>query len=364
MRIGVPLERKTLEKRVALTPDGVRELRRYDHEVMIERGAGIGSFFTDEEYLAAGAKLVDSLAKVWEADLVVKVKEPDEKEYSYFREDQILFDYLHLASSETVTKALLKGKITSVAYELVTTEDKRLPLLEPMSEIAGKLSVLNGSYFLLSQNGGRGILTGGALGVDPAKVVIVGGGIAGRGASEMAIGMGANTTVLDIDVNKLEKLRTEFGSRARLLYSSKGILEREISEADLVIGAVLIPGAQAPKIVTDSMVQRMRPGSVIIDISVDQGGCVATTKVTSLETPTFVEHGVIHYGVPNMPAQTPRTSTLALTSSTLPYIIAIANGGLEAIKGSSRLRGAVNTYKGTLTNKEVAEAHRLEVEEF
>lgn len=365
MKIGVPRERKTLERRVALTPDGAAELIRRGNSVLIEKGAGVGSFFPDAEYAAAGARIVASLEEVWcGSDLVVKVKEPAPEEFQYFRPGLLLFDYLHLASSREVTDALIQGQVTSIAYELVRTPDNRLPLLEPMSEIAGKLSVQNGASHLLSQNGGRGVLLGGALGVRPAYVVILGAGIAGRAACEVALGFGARVSVLDIDVTKLDILRTKFSSQPILLYSTSNTVAREIEQADLVIGAVLIPGAAAPKLVTEAMVKKMKEGAVIVDISVDQGGCIATTEVTSLKEPTVTRHGVIHYGVPNMPAQTPRTSTLALTAATLPYISALAQGGVAHALKTPEYRGAINTHQGKLVQPQVGEALGMRWEEL
>lgn len=361
MKIGVPRERKTLEQRVALTPDGAAELVKIGATVLIETQAGAKSFFEDSDYIQAGCTVVQALEEVWmKSDMVVKVKEPHESEFKYFREDLILFDYLHLASMPDVTKAMLDGKITGIAYELVKTEDGRLPLLEPMSEVAGKLSILNGAYYLLGQNGGRGLLLGGTVGVLPANVVIIGAGIAGRCACEVALGMGANVTIFDVNYPKLDHIRVQTGGRANTCYSTRASLEREVKNADLLIGAVLIPGAAAPKLVTKDMIKSMKKGSVFVDISIDQGGCAETIKPTSLDSPIFVVDGVIHYGVTNMPAQTPRTSTLALTSATLPYIVRIVKaGGLKALNDNARLRGALNTHKGMLTNQEVSEAVRM-----
>ena len=358
MIIGVPRERKTLEKRVAITPDGAHELVGKGHKVLLETSAGLGSFFTDEAYSEAGCELVPTLEEVWKkSELIVKVKEPHESEYPFFRKDLAIFDYLHLASMPDLTKTMLTSGITGIAYELVQTEDKRLPLLEPMSEVAGKLSILVGAHSLLAQHGGRGVLLGGTIGVPPGNVVIVGAGVAGRNACEIALGMGANVTILDTDAQKLEKIKLQFSGRAHTLYSTKGSLERACERAELVVGAVLIPGAAAPRIVTRQMIRSMKPGAVFVDISIDQGGCAETIRTTSLESPTYEEEGVIHYGVPNMPAQTPRTSTLALTSATLPYILKIANLGVtRALKEIKELRNAVNTRHGALTNRAVSEA--------
>lgn len=361
MIIGIPRERKTLEKRVALTPDGALELTKRGHEVLIEKDAGAGSFYSDQDYKTAGCKIVSSLKEIWgNSELVVKVKEPHESEYEYFRPGLTLFDYLHLASMPEVATEVLRGGVTGIAYELVQMESKRLPLLEPMSEVAGKLSVLNGSYFLLSQKGGRGILLGGTVGVTPGHVVIVGAGIAGRNACEVALGMGADVTVLDVDYSKLERIKVQFQNRAHVVHSTKSALERAMKEADLLIGAVLIPGAAAPKLITRDMIRSMKEGSVFVDISIDQGGCSETIRATSLEEPVYKEEGVIHYGVCNMPAQTPRTSTQALTAATLPYIVRLADRGIAKALECPELRGAVNTHRGLMTNAACAQSLGLE----
>lgn len=361
MIIGVPRERKTLEKRVAITPDGAGELTKRGHTVLIETDAGAGSFFSDDHYRNAGCQIVPTLEAVWSrADLVVKVKEPHEEEYPYFRPGLALFDYLHLASMPDVAAKLLRGGVTGIAYELVQTEDRRLPLLEPMSEVAGKLSVLNGSYFLLSQQGGRGVLLGGTVGVAPGKVVIVGAGIAGRNACEVALGMGARVTVLDVDYRKLEAAKVQFNNRAIVVHSTRSSLERAMRNADLLIGAVLVPGAAAPRLITAEMMRTMKPGSVFVDISIDQGGCAETIRPTSLDKPVYVQDGVVHYGVCNMPAQTPRTSTLALTAATLPYIIELADKGIQGALNNNRLlRAAVNTHAGMMTNQACGESLEL-----
>ena len=358
--IGIPKERKILEARVSMTPSGVAEAISLGHKVLIESEAGKGSGFSNEDYISAGATVVDTLQEVWQqADLLVKVKEPAPVELSLLREDMILFNYLHLASAPNIAQALVDSNVTSIAYELVRTSDGRMPLLEPMSEIAGKLAVLNASYHLLSQNGGKGILFCGALGVVPAKVTIIGAGIAGRAACNMALGMGAEVTILDISASQLRMALIEasrLGAKPRTVYANRQSIYEATVSADIVIGAALIPGASAPKLVREEDVKQMSLGSVIVDISIDQGGCIETTKVTSLREPTYTHHGVIHYGVPNMPAQTPRTSTLALTAQTLPYIIKLANFGTSGIKDSPTLLRAVSTFKGKLTNKPTAEA--------
>ncbi len=355
MIVGIPRERKILERRVALTPDGARELIDRGHKVLIENGAGKGSFFDDSEYKAVGCTIVSSLEALWkQSNLIVKVKEPDPAEYPFFREDLLLFDYLHLASMPELTKAMLRGRITSIAYELVQLETGQLPLLEPMSEVAGKLSVLNGAYFLLAQNLGRGVLLGGTIGVSPEKVVILGAGVAGRAAAEVAAGIGAEVVIFDISHDKLERVKLQFNHNVRALFSGKSAILKELSDASLLVGAVLIPGAATPKVITKEMIKTMPYGAVFVDISIDQGGCSETSIITTLEEPVVEIDGIIHYGVCNMPAQTPRTSTVALVSATLPYIIHLADQGLTALQTSKWLRNALCTHKGLLTNEAVA----------
>ncbi len=357
MLIGIPKEQKTLEKRIALTPDGARELVAQGHQVMVETGAGVGSFFEDLEYQKAGCQIILSAEELWKrADLIVKVKEPQESEFGYLRPNLLLFTYLHLASEPAVTDALLETGTRSIAYELVYDRHGGLPLLQPMSEIAGKLAVINGSFYLLSHQGGRGLLLGGSTGVARGKVVIIGGGAAGAAACEVALGMGAYVTVLERDRYRMEQLKSRFGNHLNLGYSTSASIQRFCSEADLLVGAVLIPGATAPKVVTREMVAGMKPGSVIVDISIDQGGCVETIKTTSLKEPTFVDMDVVHYGVGNMPAQTPRTSTMALTSATLPYVSRIASG---ISNWTPDLVAAISTYDGKLTNQAVAKSLKL-----
>lgn len=358
MIIGVPRERKTLEKRVAITPDGAHHLTAHGHTVLIETNAGDGAHFSDNDFKEAGAKIVKAQEELWKkSNLIVKVKEPHESEYQFFRPGLAIFDYLHLAGLPEVAKKLLKGNVTGIAYELVQQADGRLPLLEPMSEVAGKLSVQIGSYFLLAQHEGRGVLLGGTVGVPPCKVAIIGAGVAGRAACEIALGMGADVSVLDIDHRKLERIKIQFGDAPKTIFSNKAALVREASSADLLIGAVLIPGASAPKLITKQIIKSMQKGAVFVDISIDQGGCAETSKVTSLAEPVYTQDGVIHYCVPNMPAQTARTSTMALTAATLPYITRIADMGIDsAIREDLQIRGALNTYRGKLTNKAVAES--------
>ncbi|MFN4894993.1 MAG: alanine dehydrogenase [Pseudomonadota bacterium] len=360
MRIGIPKERKTLEKRVAVTPEGGRQLVARGHQVMIETGAGLGSSFSDEDYRQAGCQIVQSLADVWtQAELLVKVKEPDVSEFQFFRQDLVLFDYLHLASLPEVAAALLDKKVTAFAYETLKTADGRLPLLEPMSEVAGKLSVLNGAYYLLSQNGGRGVLLGGAGSAPAAHVVVIGAGIAGHAACSNAIGMGAQVTVLDINSTKLEALQGEFGRKITPVQSSPEAIKEACRTADLLIGAVLVPGAATPRIITRDMIRSMPRGSVFIDISIDQGGCAETSRPTTLDAPVYEVDGVIHYGVCNMPAQTPRTSTIALASATLPYIIKLADEGATQASRSPEIRHALTCLDGVLTNELTAKALKM-----
>jgi len=362
MIIGIPRERKTLEKRVALTPDGAHKLIEHGHKIIVENDAGLGAHFLNESYSEVGCQIVNTLEEVWKtAEMVVKVKEPAPEEFEYFRPGLVLFDYLHLASMPEVTRHLLDKQITGLAYELVQDRGGHLPLLEPMSEIAGKLSVLNGSYFMLSQHGGRGILPGGATGVERARVVIAGAGIAGRNACEYAVGLGAIVTILDINCSKLEDIKVRFGNQVTTLYSTPAALSRACADADLLVGAVLIPGAAAPKIITREIIKAMKNGAVFVDISIDQGGSAETIHTTSLEEPVYVEEGVVHYAVPNMPSQTARTSTMALTSATLPYVAQLADLGVEkALQTIPEIRGSLNTCNGKLTNKAVSEAVNIE----
>jgi alanine dehydrogenase len=365
MRIGVPRERKTLEKRVAITPEGAKLLVKNGHAVLIETGAGLGSSFSDDDYKNAGCTIVPTLAEVWnKAELLVKVKEPDHSEFQFFRDDLLLFDYLHLASLPEVAKALLDKKVTAFAYETLRTPDGRLPLLEPMSEVAGKLSVLNGAYYLLSQNGGRGVLLGGAADAPPARVVIIGAGIAGKAACSTAVGMGADVTVLDISPEKLASLQKEHGAAVTTTISTPTSITQACSNADLLIGAVLVPGAATPKIITREMIRSLGAKAVFVDISIDQGGCAETSKPTNLDAPVYEVDGVIHYGVCNMPAQTPRTSTIALATATLPYILQLANAGASMAVAMPELQSALTCLGGKLTNKLTAEALGLHSPEY
>lgn len=363
MRIGCPKEIKAQEGRVGLTPAGVDALVRAGHTVYLEHNAGIQSGFTNEEYIAVGAEILASSKEVYDAaDMIVKVKEPLPPEYDLLKEGQILFTYLHLAPDLEQTKALLRKKVTGIAYETVQLPDRTLPLLSPMSEVAGRLSIQTGARLLESNCGGRGILLGGVTGVERANVVIVGGGNVGTNAAKMAVGLGANVTVLDISLKRLAYLDDIFGGRVQTLLSNPYNIANAVKNADLVVGCVLIPGAKAPKLVTEEMVRTMKPGSVLVDVAIDQGGSIASIdRITTHSDPYFVKHGVLHYSVANMPGAVPRTSTLALTGATLPYTLKIANMGAEAAcKADSALLKGLNTYNGKVTFQGVAEAHGLE----
>ena len=363
MRIGCPKEIKAQEGRVGLTPAGVDALVRAGHTVYMECNAGIASGFTDEEYKAVGAQILPDAPAVYGiADMIIKVKEPLAPEYDLLREGQVLFTYLHLAPDPAQTQALLQKKVTAIAYETVQMADGSLPLLAPMSEVAGRLAIQTGAQLLEANCGGRGILLGGVPGVERANVVIVGGGNVGINAAKIASGMGANVTVLDISIKRLAYLDDVFGSRVQTLLSNSYNIARAVKNADLVVGCVLIPGAKAPKLVTEEMVKSMRPGSVLVDVAIDQGGSIETIdRITTHSDPYFVKHGVPHYSVANMPGAVPRTSTLALTGATLPYAVKIANLGAEAAcKADPALMKGLNTYQGKLTFQAVAEAQGLE----
>jgi len=359
--VGIPREVKDNEYRVAATPEGVRELTRAGHEVIVESGAGAGSALPDEDFTTAGARILpDADAVFAAADMIMKVKEPQAEEYGRFKPDHLLFTYLHLAADEALTKFLVERGVASVAYETVELEDGRLPLLAPMSEIAGRMAPQEGAKYLERPLGGRGVLMGGASGVQPASVVVIGAGMAGLNAAWIAAGMEAEVVVLDKNVDRLRYVDQIQRGRIQTVTSSGLAIERLVLEADLVIGAVLIPGAKAPHLVTEDMVRAMRPGSVIVDISIDQGGCVETAHVTTHSNPVYVEHEVVHYCVGNMPGAVPRTSTYALTNVTLPYAIDIASKGLEeAIREDPALALGVNAYRGHVTNLGVAEAHGM-----
>ncbi len=360
VKIGVAKEIKTHEYRVALTPAGARELIQRGHEVLIETGAGDGSSFPDAAYAAVGAS-VGSVDEVWEgSDLLLKVKEPIEPEYGRLRDGLVLFTYLHIAADEPLTRALVDSGVTAVAYETVETDDHRLPLLAPMSEIAGRLAPQAGATFLEKPMGGRGLLLGGIAGVAPGRVVIVGGGIVGYNAAVIALGLGANVTILDRSVDRMRHLEEILSGRVTLLMSSSLQIEESVAQADLVIGAVLIPGALAPKLVSAEMIRGMKQGSVVVDVAIDQGGCFATSHATTHSDPVYEVDGVVHYCVANMPGAVPITSTKSLTNSTLPYVEQIADNGLrEAVAQDSALARGVNVIDGKLTYQAVAEAHGL-----
>ncbi|MEU7890059.1 alanine dehydrogenase [Microbispora bryophytorum] len=360
MKIGVPAEVKNHEYRVAATPAGVHELVRHGHEVDVQRGAGLGSHITDEEYLAAGAKLVESADEVWaESEMILKVKEPIAEEYHRLRADQILFTYLHLAASRPCTDALLAAGTTAIAYETVQVGGN-LPLLAPMSEVAGRLAPQVGAYNLMRFNGGRGVLPGGVPGVAPAKVVVIGGGVSGLNAAQIAVGMGAEVTILDVNIDRLRFIDAIYQGRLKTLVSTSYAIERAVLEADLVIGAVLIPGAKAPTLVSNELVSRMKPGSVLVDIAIDQGGCFEDSRPTTHDQPTFRVHESVFYCVANMPGSVANTSTYALTNATLPYAVKLADKGWkDALRGDAALGLGLNTHAGVLTNEPVAAAHDL-----
>jgi alanine dehydrogenase len=360
--VGVPKEVKDNEYRVALTPEGARELTHAGHRVLMQSKAGDGSSLDEVRYIRAGAEIVDTADEVWKsADMVLKVKEPIPEEYDRLQEGQVLFTYLHLAASKELTEVLLRRKVSAVAYETVQLPDGRLPLLAPMSEIAGRMAPHVGARLQEKEYGGRGILLGGVSGVRPAKVLVLGAGMAGLNAAWIATGMEAEVIVIDRNLDRLRSIDQIMRGRIVTLMSDRLTLEQRVREADVVIGAVLIPGAKAPKLVTAEMVASMRPGSVIIDISIDQGGSIETSRMTTHSNPTYVEHGVVHYCVGNMPGALPNTSTYALTNITLPYVLAIAERGLEdALRADPALSIGLNAYGGQLTNRPVGEAHDLE----
>lgn len=362
MKVGIPSELKNHEYRVAITPAGVNELRRNGHDVLVQKGAGEGSSITDEEFVAAGARIVDTADDVWaEADLVLKVKEPVAEEYPLLREGQLLFTYLHLAADEPLTRTLIERRVQAVAYETVQLDNGSLPLLQPMSEVAGRMSVQIGAHYLEHTYGGRGTLLGGVPGVPGAEVVIVGGGIVGTNAAQMALGMGANVTIIDLNVDRLRFLDQILHGRIHTLASNALNLAEAVRRADLVIGSVLIPGARAPKLVTREMVDTMNHGAVMVDVAIDQGGCFETSAPTSHSDPIFHVNGVIHYCVTNMPGAVPRTSTLALSNVTLPYGLALADRGLAAaVQRDPALAKGVDVLDGQVTCEGVAEALDLD----
>jgi alanine dehydrogenase len=354
--VGVPREVKTAEYRVAVTPVGVRELVERGHQVLIERGAGDGSTIHDEEFEEQGAQVLDEVADVFaEADLIVKVKEPQPEEVPMLRPGQLLFTYLHLAAYPRLAAGLQERGIIAIAYETVQVNDRSLPLLAPMSEIAGRMATQVGAYFLEKAQGGRGILLGGVTGVRPGKVVVIGGGIAGHNAAAMAVGMQAEVTVLDLDLNRLRWLDSIYQGRLGTMASNRLTIERLVLDADLVIGTVLVPGASAPKLVTEDMVRAMRRGTVLVDVAIDQGGCFQTSRETTHEDPVYMVHDVLHYAVGNIPGAVPHTSTYALSNATLPYMVAIADRGVAgAIDRFPELTGGVNIVDGHITHPAVA----------
>jgi alanine dehydrogenase len=367
MRIGVPTEIKDNEYRVGMVPSGVRDLTSDGHQILVQKGAGNGSGFSDEEYETAGARIVPNADDVFaDAEMIVKVKEPIEADLRRLKDGQLLFTYLHLAPVPDLTEALLKKKITGIAYETITDERRRsLPLLTPMSEVAGRMSVHIGAYYLQKPNGGRGILLGGVPGVLPGDVVIIGGGIVGINAAKMAVGLGAKVTILDTNLDRLRDLDDIFRGALHTLASNRAHLEEACRHADLLIGGVLIPGASAPKLVTRDMIKAMKTGSVIVDVAIDQGGCVETAHATTHSNPTYVVDGVTHYCVANMPGALPRTSTIALNNATLPYTRRLANLGFEkAIRHDPGLAEGVNVYQGRITYKAVAESQGREYTEL
>lgn len=362
MRIGVPREIKDQEGRVGITPAGVHELVAAEHTVLVQAGAGDESGITDRDYERRGARIVPTAEDAWDADLVIKVKEPLPSEYRFLREGLVLFTYLHLAAAPELTETLLRSRAVAIAYETVQLPDGELPLLTPMSEVAGRMAIQEGAYYLKKTAGGKGILLGGVTGVAPANVVILGGGVVGTQAAKVASGMGAQVTLLEKNPRRMAYLEDILHGRVIAVMSNPVTVEQAVAYADLLVGAVLIPGARAPKIVTEAMVRAMKPGSVIVDVSVDQGGCVETTRPTTHSDPVFEKYGVVHYGVTNMPGAVPRTSTFALTNVTIRYALAIATKGWkEAVREDPALARGVNIAQGHITHPAVAEAHGLPV---
>lgn len=360
MIIGVPKEIKNNENRVSIIPAGVRSFVQSGHTVLIEQGAGIGSGITDDDFKEAGASIVPHASDAWGADIVMKVKEPQPEEYQYFRKELILFTYLHLAAEPELTKALVENEVIAIAYETIQLENGSLPLLTPMSEVAGRMSVQLGAQFLEKINGGKGVLLGGVPGVKPGKVVIIGGGIVGMNAAKMAIGLGADVTIIDISPERLRQLDDQFAGRIKTVMSNHFNIAHEVKDADLVIGAVLIPGAKAPQLVTEEMVKQMEENSVIIDVAIDQGGSIETCNhTTSHDSPTYLKHGILHYAVPNIPGAVSKTATYALANTTLPYALIIANKGIQkSIALHPTLAKGFNTINGRVTHQAIAEIHK------
>lgn len=362
MIIGVPKEIKDKEYRVSLPPGGAESLIHAGHRVVVERGAGLGSGFSDEEYAQSGVEMLDSAAEVWAtAEMILKVKEPLPSEYVFMRPGLLLFTYLHLAAAGELTQALLDRQVTAIAYETVQLPNGSLPLLTPMSEVAGRMAVQIGAHYLEETYGGRGVLLGGVPGVRPASVVIIGGGTVGTNAAEIALGMGARVTVIDINLERLRFLSQVMRGNMSTVASNRRNIAEAVRRAELLIGAVLLPGAKAPVLVSEDMIATMAPGSVVIDVAVDQGGCIGTSHPTSHSAPIYTTHGVIHYAVPNMPGAVPRTSTYALSNATLPYVLSLAEQGFEgAVARDPALRLGVNTCRGHVTYKAVADTFGLE----
>jgi alanine dehydrogenase len=359
MLIGVPREVKDHESRVGIVPSGVKALVDAGHKVLVETKAGDLSSMLDDDYKAAGATIAGSAAEVWRADMVVKVKEPIEKEYQHFREGLVLFTYLHLAPLPELTQELLDKKVTGIAYETIRDKNNTLPLLTPMSEVAGRMSVQVGASYLEKERGGRGVLLGGVPGVPPAQVTIIGGGIVGTNAAKIALGMGAVVTLIDLNLNRLREIDDIFNGRVYTLASNSYSIAKAVQHADLVIGGVLIPGAAAPKLVTREMVSKMKNGAVIVDVAIDQGGCIETAHPTTHSNPAYVLDGVVHYCVTNMPAAVPNTSTLALTNATFPYVMKLAQlGPAKAVQSDDGIREGVNTFNGHVTYAAVAESQK------
>lgn len=359
MIIGVPKEIKNNENRVGITPAGVAAFKKHGHEVWVETNAGLGSGFTNQDYVDSGATIVLTAKEAWSADMVIKVKEPLTEEYEFFREGLILYTYLHLAPEPELTKALIEKKVVAIAYETIQLDNRALPLLTPMSEVAGRMSIQIGAQFLEKPKGGKGVLLGGVPGVTPAEVVIIGGGIVGTNAAKMAVGLGANVTILDVNIDRLRQLDDMFQGHLKTLASNSYNIAESVKKADLLVGAVLIPGARAPRLVTEEMIQTMQPGSVVVDVAIDQGGSIETIDhITTHSNPTYEKHGVVHYAVANMPGAVARTSTMALTNVTIPYGVQIANKGYrQAALDNKALAKGINVIDGSVTYKAVAEVH-------
>lgn len=363
MYIGIPKEIKNHEDRVGITPAGVVSLVSSGHTVLVETGGGIASGFSDEAYVAAGAELV-SAEKAWSADMVIKVKEPLDTEYKYFREGLILYTYLHLAANKPLTEALLKAKVTGVGYETMVGNDGSLPLLTPMSQIAGRMAIQQAAHFLEANHGGKGIMLSGVPGVRRGEVVIIGGGVVGTNAAKIAAGMGANVTILDRSAKRMDELENIFDGKVQTLMSNTHNITECVKNADVVVGAVLIPGRAAPKLVTEEMIKSMEPGSVVVDIPIDQGGIFETSHATTHDDPVYTVHNVIHYAVANIPGAVPQTATEALSAATIPYAVEMANLGLEAATKDNTVLTGVNTHAGKLTEKAVAESLDMEYTAF